>query len=320
MTSFEENLPGKGKKIGIIGVPIGYGAGKKGSELGATAIRLANIRGNHLIEHIRELGYEVTDHGDVEIVRPTEAAPPGANPRYLAEMVASSRNSASAVKAVLGRGEVPVILGGDHSIAIGTFSGVSSYFKEQNKQIGLIWFDAHADINTPESSPSGNIHGMPLACLLGHGHDDLVSLEGFAPKIDPRFIAHIGARDVDNGERREINRLGLRDNFFSMSDIDRRGMLACIEDAIAIASGAPDGFAVTFDVDIIDPRFAPGSGTLVRGGITYREAHLALEVIAERGGMRSFEIVEVNPMLDAQNITVELAGELILSALGKTIL
>jgi len=320
MSSFEETLPGAGKKIGIIGVPIGYGAGKKGSELGATAIRLANIRGNYLTEHIRELGYDVSDHGDVEVTRPSEVAAADENPKYLAEMIASSRKSAAAVKAILTLGEFPVILGGDHSIAIGTFSGISSFFRERGKEIGLIWFDAHADINTPESSPSGNIHGMPLAALLGHGHEDLVSLEGYAPKINPKYVAHVGARDVDSGERREVNRLGLRDNFFTMSDIDRRGMLACVEDAIAIASRAPDGYAVTFDVDIIDPRFAPGSGTLVRGGITYREAHMALEVIAEDGGMRSFEIVEVNPMLDAQNITVELAGELILSALGKTIL
>ncbi|MBK8150364.1 MAG: arginase [Acidobacteria bacterium] len=320
MTSFEEILPGTGKKIGIVGVPLGYGAQTKGSELGATAIRLANIRGSDLSGQIRELGYDVTDHGDVEIVRPAENARPGENPKHLAEMIASSRNSARVVKAILTLGEIPVILGGDHSIAIGTFSGISSFFRERGKEIGLVWFDAHADINTPESSPSGNIHGMPLACLLGHGHEELVSLEGFAPKINPKYIAHIGARDVDSGERREIRKLGLRDNFFSMTDIDRRGMLACVEDAIEIAAQAPDGFAVTFDVDIIDPRFAPGSGTLVRGGVTYREAHLALEVIAEHGGMRSFEIVEVNPMLDAQNITVELAGELILSVLGKTIL
>ena len=172
-----------------------------------------------------------------------------------------------------------------------------------------------------ETSPSGNVHGMPLAVILGYGEQQLVNLEGFAPKLNPKFCAHVGARDVDLGEKSQIREFGMRDNFFTMSDIDRRGMLACVEDAINIASQAPGGFAVTFDVDVIDPRFAPGSGTLVRGGITYREAHLALEVIAEHNGkMRSFEIVEVNPMLDKSNITVELAGELILSALGKTIL
>lgn len=316
----EAYFPGNNKKVGLLGVPLGYGAGKKGSELGSTAIRLASIRGNHLIEHIRELGYEVNDYGDVEIVKPNYVAEAGENPKYLQEMIATSKNSASAVKKILQSGEIPVILGGDHSIAIGTFSGISSFFHQQNEEIGLIWFDAHADINTPETSPSGNIHGMPFATILGFGNEELVNLEGFAPKLNPKFCAHVGARDLDLGEKREIHELGLRENFFTMSDIDGRGMPACVEDAIKIASQAPGGFAVTFDVDIIDPRFAPGSGTLVRGGITYREAHLALEIIAERGGMRSFEIVEVNPMLDEHNITVELAGELILSALGKTIL
>jgi arginase len=161
---------------------------------------------------------------------------------------------------------------------------------------------------------------MPLAVLLGKGPEELVDLAGFSPKLNKDYFAHVGARDLDAGERNRIHAHGLRDQFFTMSDIDKRGMLACVEDAVAIASKAPGGFAVTFDVDMIDPRFAPGSGTLVRGGATYREAHLALEVIAEHGGLRSFEIVEVNPLLDQSNITVELAVELVLSALGKTII
>ncbi|MGI8642355.1 MAG: arginase [Pyrinomonadaceae bacterium] len=314
------NLPGNNKKVGIIGVPLGYGAGQKGSELGVTALRLSDIRGSLLTEHIKELGYEAKDYGDVEIVKPDYIAKDEENPKYLKEMLASCKNMANDVEQILKDGAFPVILGGDHSIAIGTFSAISSYYKAQEKEIGLIWFDAHADINTHETSPSGNIHGMPLAALLGYGEPSLVNLEGFAPKLNPKFCAHVGARDLDAGEQRRIRELGMRDNFFTMSDIDRRGMFACVEDAIKIASQASGGYAVTFDIDMIDPRFAPGSGTLVRGGTTYREAHLALEVIAEHGGMRSFEIVEVNPMLDRSNITVELAGELILSALGKTIL
>ncbi len=314
------DYPGKNKKVGIIGVPLGYGAGIKGSELGATAIRLANIRGGSLASHIAELGYEVKDYGDVEIVKPDRVAEVGENPKYLKEMLASCENMAKGIKEILGNGEFPVILGGDHSIAAGTFSAISSFYHGRGKEIGLIWLDAHADINTTETSHSGNLHGMPLAAILGYGEPSLVNLEGYAPKLNWRYFAHVGARDLDLGEKRRIRELGMCDNFFTMSDIDRRGMLDCIEDAVKIALQAPGGFAVTFDVDIIDPRFAPGSGTLVRGGITYREAHLALEVIAERGGMRSFEIVEVNPMLDQSNITVELAGELILSALGKTIL
>lgn len=312
--------PGSGKKVSLIGAPLGFGAGKPGSELGVAAIRLASIRNKRLIDLIRELGYEATDVGDVEIIAPPNAAGDQDNPRYLQETIASCTNIAASVHSALSNGAIPVILGGDHSIAIGSFSGVSSYFREKDEQCGLIWFDAHADINTPESSSSGNIHGMPLAALLGYGEDGLTGIGGFSPKLDPRFCAHVGARDLDEGERFKINELGMRANFFTMSDIDKRGMLQCVNDAIEIASQAPGGYAVTFDVDMIDPRFAPGSGTLVRGGATYREAHLALEVIAEHGGMRSFEIVEVNPMLDQSNITVELACELILSALGKTIL
>ena len=235
-------------------------------------------------------------------------------------MLASSTNIIDALKTILENDEFPIILGGDHAIAIPTFSAIANHYRQQNTEIGLIWFDAHADINTPETSPSGNIHGMPLATILGHGNKELVDLCGYSPKLNPKYFAHIGARDVDEGERNQIHKLGLRDNFFTMTDIDKRGMAECVTDAIAIASKAPGGYAVTFDIDGIDPNFAPGSGTLVRGGMTYREAHLALEMIAAHGGMRSFEIVEVNPLLDQSNITVELACELILSALGKTIL
>lgn len=307
------------KRVGIIGVPLGFGAGQTGSELGVNAMRLTRFRGCSLAEHIRHLGYSVTDHGDVPIVQPDSEAD-GGNPKHLAEMLASSASIITNVNNILAAGELPIILGGDHAIAIPTFSAVADHYRQQGTEIGLIWFDAHADINTPETSPSGNIHGMPLAALLGHGNTELVNLCDYSPKLDPRYIAHIGARDIDPGERANIERLGLRPNFFTMSDIDRRGMAACVEDAIRIAGSAPGGYAVTFDVDGIDPRFAPGSGTLVRGGATYREAHLTLEMIAADGRMRSFEIVEVNPLLDQSNITVELACELILSALGKTIL
>ncbi len=307
------------KKVGILGVPLGFGAGQTGSELGVNAMRLSKIRGRNLADHIRSLGFEVVDHGDAAIVQP-DNIPADENPKHLAEMLASSENIMGSLDAILQSGATPIILGGDHSIAIPTFSAISAHYHEKGEEIGLIWFDAHADINTPETSPSGNIHGMPLAVILGHGNKELTTLGGDFPKLNSKYLAHIGARDIDAGEREQVERLGLRDNFFTMSDIDRRGMSACVADAIAIASQAPGGFAVTFDVDGIDPRFAPGSGTLVRGGATYREAHLTLEMIAETGLMRSFEIVEVNPLLDQSNITVELACELILSALGKTIL
>jgi arginase len=309
----------KNGKVGLLGVPLGFGAGHIGSELGVNAMRLTRFRGLSLHEHIQQLGLAVRDHGDAAIVQPASLVDEN-NPRHLAEMLASSEAIAAALSAVLESDEFPVILGGDHAIAIPTFSTIATHFRKGDQEVGLIWFDAHTDINTPETSPSGNIHGMPLAALLGYGNSSLVELLGWSPKLNPRYLAHIGARDVDPGERAMIEKLGIRSQFLTMSDIDRRGMAACVDEAIAFASQASAGYAVTFDVDMIDPRFAPGSGTLVRGGTTYREAHLALEMIAADGRMVSFEIVEVNPLLDQSNITVELGCELILSALGKTIL
>jgi arginase len=316
----EMYLPGVGRHVGMLGVPLGYGAGRPGSELGVSAIRLAEFRGNRIFSHIKELGYDVTDHGDVEIDVPDLETGKSERPKHISEIYSSSVRIAERVKGVLENGQIPVIIGGDHSIAAGSFSGISSFFKDKGEDVGLIWFDAHADMNTPDTSPSGNTHGMPLSTLLGFGDERMTGIEGFSPKLDSRYLAHVGGRDLDDGERMLIRQLGLRDQFFTMSDIDKRGMTECMKKAIGIASRAPGGYAVTFDVDIIDPRFAPGSGTLVRGGITYREAHVALEMIAEHGGLRSFEIVEVNPTLDRGNITAKLAGELILSALGKLIL
>ena len=312
--------PGLGKKAGIIGAPLGFGAGTAGSELGVSAMRLARFRGLKFPEHLVEMGYQVEDHGDAEILVPEREAEEDENPKFLEEVQRSCESIARSVKSVLADGQIPIILGGDHSVAAGSLSGVSSYFRDQETEIGLIWFDAHADMNTAESSPSGNTHGMPLSALLGEGDPKLVGLAGFSPKFDTKYLAHIGARDLDRGEKEMIRAKGLRDNFFTMSDIDRFGMKKCVEESIAIASKAPGGFAVTFDVDVIDPRFAPGSGTLVRGGMTYREAHLALEMIHESGMMRSFEIVEVNPILDKRNITAILACELILSAFGNAVL
>jgi arginase len=191
-------------------------------------------------------------------------------------------------------------------------------FRKRDQRLGLIYLDAHADMNTPDTTPSGNIHGMPLAVLLGHGAPELLNIGDFSPKFDPRLCAHVGARDLDPGERQLIRRLGLR--FFTMREIDERGLAACMDEAITIASQGSGGYAVTFDVDVLDPGDAPGSGTLVRGGLSYREAHLAMEKIAEAGGMRSLEVVEINTALDSNNRTAELGVELILSALGKRIL
>jgi arginase len=306
-------LPGAGRRVRILGVPCGIGASLPGVDLGPAAMRIAGLKAR-----IAGLGYEVTDQGDIRIECETEPAAHTGGPRYLREVAAGCELLAAEVEAALGRGELPIVLGGDHSIAIGTGSGVSSFYHRRGQSVGLIWFDAHADMNTPETSPSGNIHGMPLAALLGRGAAELTGIGGFAPKLDPRHCAHIGARDVDPGERELIRELGVR--FFTMREIDERGMSACVDEAIQIASRADAGYYVTLDVDALDPGDAPGSGTVVRGGLTYREAHLAMEKIAEAGGAAAVEVVEINTALDINNRTAVLGVELILSALGKTIL
>ena len=302
-----------GRKVSILGVPLSYGAGMAGVDMGPAALRVAR-----LTDRIAQLGYQVSDRGDLQLERPRSPALPSDKLKYLGEITKACEQVATEVQAILQAGELPIVLGGDHSIAIGSISGVAAHYREHEQTLGLIWFDAHADMNVPETTPSGNIHGMPLSALLGFGAPALTHIAGFAPKLDPKFCAHVGARDIDRGERELIRKLGMR--FFTMRDVDERGMSACMDDAIAIASQASGGYAVTFDVDALDPTDAPGSGTLVRGGLTYRESHLALEKIAEAGGMCSLEIVEINTALDINNKTAELGVELILSALGKTIL
>jgi arginase len=301
------------RTVAILGVPLGYGASMAGVDIGPAALRVARLN-----QRIAQLGYKVHDLGDMRLERPQYVPEPNDKLKYVNEIRAACEKLAGEVHEILVAGELPLILGGDHSIAIGSGSGAVRFCRERNETLGLIWFDAHADMNTPDTTPSGNIHGMPLAALLGYGAPELTGIGGFSPKLDPRFCAHVGARDVDRGERELIKKLGIR--LFTMREIDERGMSACMNEAISIASQASGGYAVTFDVDALDPGDAPGSGTLVRGGLTYREAHLAMEKIAEAGGMLTLEVVEINTALDVNNKTAELGVELILSALGKTIL
>lgn len=311
---FHPPLPGAGKRVSILGVPLGFGAGMAGVDLGPAALRVARLH-----QRVASLGYEVRDLGDIPVERPRTPPAGDDNAKYLREVSAVCRDLSAAVRGILQDGELPVVLGGDHSIAAGSVAGVSSFFRETTGQpVGLIWFDAHADMNTPETTHSGNLHGMPLAALLGFGPPELTRIANFSPVVETQFCAHLGARDLDPPERELIRQLGLR--FFTMREIDERGMSACLDEAVAIASRAPAGYHVTFDVDALDPGDAPGSGTLVRGGLTYREAHLAMEKIAEDGRMVALEVVEINTALDINNRTAELGVELILSALGKTIL
>jgi arginase len=222
------------------------------------------------------------------------------------------------VKRTLEEGFLPLVLGGDHSIAAGSFSGVSHFFHQQSKKVGFLWLDAHGDMNTPESSPSGNVHGMPLASLIGYGVPELTDLLGYKPKVEPRSVALVGVRDLDPKERRLIKESGV--HAFTMRDIDERGMREVMSEALRIASDDTDGIAVSLDMDFVDPADAPGVGTPVRGGVTYRESHLAMEMIADSEAMVSFEVVEINPVIDLHNKTALLGVEMILSALGKKIL
>jgi len=289
------------------------GAGRRGVDMGPSAIRIAGLN-----QAIKLLGYEVSDAGNVH-VRPAESIE-RTSPRahFLPQIAEAAEELASMVEAGLEEGALPVILGGDHSIAIGSVAGVASYYRKRNQRVGIIWLDAHTDVNTPETSPSGNIHGMPLAALLGRGARELTHVAGFSPKVLPENVAVIGARSIDPGEREFVKSVGIR--VFSMSELDERGLPDVVADAVEIATMNTAGFHVTMDMDFIDPFYAPGVGTPERGGATYRESHLAMEKIAASGRVLSVELTEVNPVFDTANQTAQLAVELILSALGKRIL
>jgi arginase len=281
--------------------------------MGPSAVRVANLNAR-----VAALGYEVEDYGNIPVEQ-KEAWPsgdPGA--KYLTQIAQACDVLAGRVGAALDRGHLPVVLGGDHSVAVGTVTGVARHFRERGEAVGLIWLDAHADMNTPDSSPSGNVHGMPLACILGDGPDALADLGGFRPKVDPRRTVIVGLRDVDFTEKPHVRDSGVR--AFTMRDIDERGLRAVMVEAIAIAGEGAGGIHVSLDMDFCDPVHAPGVGTPVRGGATYREAHLAMEMICDSRRMVSLEVVEVNPVIDERNRTADFAVELIMSGLGKRIL
>jgi arginase len=300
-------------KIAIIGAPLDLGQGRRGVDMGPSALRVANLN-----RRLESLGYEVHDRGNVSVEQ-AEAAPEG-HPRakYLPQIAASCNRLAAMVFDAMAGGSVPLVLGGDHSVAVGTVSGVSQYFRQKNERVGLLWLDAHADMNTPESSPSGNVHGMPLACVVGIGPPELTDIFGYRPKVEPQNTVIIGLRDVDATERPQVRGSGVR--AFTMRDIDEHGLRSVMEEAIRLATDGTSGFHLSLDMDFVDPKDAPGVGTPVRGGATYREAHLAMEMICDSGRMVSIEAVEVNPVIDEVNRTADLAVELIMSGLGKRIL
>jgi len=282
--------------------------------MGPSALRVAG-----LATKLKALGHTVTDRGNVPVAVAETIHHGDDHAHFLKEIALSAERTADFVQRALAHGSIPLVLGGDHSVAVGTVAGVANHFRAKNESIGLIWIDAHSDINTPETSPSGNVHGMPVAAILGMGPALLSDLLGWSPKVRPEHTVLIGIRDIDESEKENILRAGVT-NIYTMRDIDELGLRVVMEKATLVASTGTAGYHVSMDMDWVDPEDAPGIGTPVRGGATYREAHLAMEILADHGGMLSFELVEVNPILDERNRTAELAVQLICSVFGKKIL
>lgn len=301
------------KAVRIIGVPMDLGAARRGVDMGPSAIRIGGLH-----QQLRELGYDVEDGGNLDVRIPEEVQLGEKKQMYLAEISQACRQVASRVTQALEQHRLPIVLGGDHSIAAGSIAGTSSFYRRQNKKIGLIWIDAHTDMNTPQTSPSGNVHGMPLAAVVGLGPQELCEIEGFSPKIEITNVTLIGARSIDRKEKENIRKSRLR--VVTMKELDMRGLTSVMEEAIERATDGTEGFHCSFDMDVVDPQVAPGVGTAVRGGTTYRESHLAMEMVSDSRKLLSLEFVEVNPVFDTGNSTGQLAVELICSALGRKIL
>lgn len=301
------------KKIRILGVPLDLGQSRRGVDMGPSAVRVAGLEAR-----LEALGHVVEDGGNMSVAIAEQKKEGDPRAKYLKEITATCTKHADMVLKTLEAGKFPLVLGGDHSVAAGTMAGVAEFYRRQNQKVGLIWIDAHSDMNTPDTSPSGNVHGMPLAAILGLGPAELSNIFNFSPKVHAENCVLVGIRDVDARERENIREAGIE--AYTMRDIDERGMRVVIEEALRVAGRGTAGYHVSLDMDWIDPEDAPGVGTPVRGGASYREAHLAMEIIADHGRMSSFEIVEVNPVIDEHNRTADLAVELTLSAFGKKIL
>jgi len=306
-------MASKKRFIEVIGVPVDLGAGRRGVDMGPSAIRIADLE-----VRLEQLGHKVEDFGDLDVMIPETQKVGEGKLRYKTPILAYCEELRAAVEQALEKNRLPLVLGGDHSIAVGSIAGSTGFYARQGESLGLIWFDAHGDANTPETTPSGNIHGMSLAISLGLGDHDLVNLGGRAPKVHARNTVLIGIRDLDSGERDTLKKSGVI--VYTMRDLDERGMRDVVDEAIRLASDGTAGIHLSFDMDVVDPEDAPGTGTPVWGGVTYREAHLAMEMLNDRAHIVAIDIVEVNPVLDTQNMTGTLAAELAQSVLGKRIL
>jgi arginase len=301
------------KTVDIIGVPLDLGANMRGSNMGPATIRIAD-----LYRQIEILGFKAQDLGDIAVPYREQIPESDRAHNYLKVIERAATSLALLTKASIKSGNIPLTLGGDHAVAVGSISGVSSALNDQGQKLGLIWVDAHADLNTPESSPSGNIHGMPLALVLGKGHKPLTSILNNHPKVNAENVALIGIRAIDSEERQICKSIGIR--YFTMREIDEKGMSKVMTEAIAVATNGTKGIHLSFDLDAIEPLYAPGVSTPVTGGLSYREAHLCLEMIADSKKLLSMDFVEVNPMADIHHKTAKLTVDLILSALGKSII
>jgi len=300
--------------IHIIGVPLDLGGGRRGVDMGPSAFRIAR-----LAERIRAIGYDVVDKGDVEAPIPEVHAERDESKRYITEIAKVCRALYKSVLSSLQESAMPVTLGGDHSLGAGSVAAAATWAREtKGLPLGLLWIDAHGDMNTPATSPSGNVHGMPLAALLGPEPNELARIAGSGPAVRPDQTVLVGVRNLDVHEKAAVRASGV--HVFTMKDIDRRGMAEVAEEAVALASAGTAGIHVSFDIDVCDPSIAPGVGTPVRGGLDYREAHLLMELICDSGRLTSLDLVEVNPTLDERNMTAELGAELAASALGLKIL
>jgi arginase len=295
----------------MLGVPMDLGASRRGVDMGPSAMRLANVT-----DKLRALGHSVQDTGNLLV--PDRASLAGTHTDYMPAIVQVCRDLALRTAQIVRDGAIPLVLGGDHSLAAGSVAGVATAMAEKKKTIGLVWIDAHSDINTPASSLSGNVHGMPVAHLLGLGDQDLSSIAKKVPAVRPEHLVYVGLRDVDDAEKELIRSMNLR--AFTMRDIDERGLRAVVADAIEIASRGTGGFYLSCDADWVDPSYAPGVGTAVRGGATLREAHLAMEMVHDSGLLLGMDLVEINPILDSRNQTAELSAALVASAFGRRIL
>lgn len=301
------------ENVVIIGFPMDLGADRRGVDMGPSALRIAGLQNK-----LENLGYQVNDTGDIKIEIMEKQKIKNPKLKYLDEIIKTSKKLAEKVEKVLHNGDFPLCIGGDHSIALGMISGIATFCKKKKQKLGVIWIDAHSDMNTDETSPSGNIHGMPLAALMGLGYANLVNFHGFSPKLQSENCAIIGVRSVDEAEKTNIKKLKVP--IYTMNDIDKLGIHRIITKVLKQFREKVDHIHISFDLDSVDPSVAPGVGTPVAGGLSYREAHLLMEIIAECGCMSSLEVAEVNPILDQRNQSAVFTAELIASSMGQRIL